>query len=62
MRTALKLAATCLIAAGLAQPALARVIAVINNFVIGLVRKLGYHNLAAARRIFNARIAAQLPY
>ena len=33
-----------------------------NNFVIGLVRKLGYHNLAAARRIFNARIAAQLPY
>ena len=46
----------------ISQPALARTIAVINNFVIGLVRKLGYRNLAAARRIFSARIAAQLPY
>lgn len=44
------------------QPALARAMAVINNFLIGLVRKLGYGNLAAARRIFNAQIAAQLPY
>jgi hypothetical protein len=31
--------------------------AVINNFLIGLVRKLGYGNLAAARRVFNAQIA-----
>lgn len=46
----------------ISRPALARTIAVINNFVIGLVLKLGYRNLAAARRIFNARIAAQLPY
>lgn len=44
------------------QPALARAMAVINNFLIGLVRKLGYRNLAAARRCFNAQIAAQLPY
>jgi predicted transposase YbfD/YdcC len=44
------------------QPAMARAMAVINNFLIGLVRKLGYGNLAAARRIFNAQIAAQLPY
>lgn len=46
----------------ISQPALARALAVINNFLIGLVHKLGYRNLAAARRIFNAQIAAQLPY
>jgi hypothetical protein len=39
---------------------LARAIAAINNFVIGLSRSLGYTNLAAARRTFNAQIAAQL--
>jgi predicted transposase YbfD/YdcC len=43
------------------QPSLARTIATINNFVIGLSQKLGYSNLASARRIFNAKIAAQLP-
>jgi len=44
----------------ISQPRLARAMATINNFVIALVRKLGYENLASARRIFNARIAAQL--
>lgn len=42
------------------NPAMARAIATLNNFVIGLSRKLGYTNLASARRIFNAAIAAQL--
>ena len=45
----------------ISQPTLARAIAAINNFLIGLSQKLGYSNLASARRIFNARIAAQLP-
>ncbi|RMF66253.1 MAG: ISAs1 family transposase [Alphaproteobacteria bacterium] len=44
----------------ISQPALAKAIATINNFVIGLALKLGYANLAAARRIFDARIAAQI--
>jgi predicted transposase YbfD/YdcC len=42
------------------QPSMARAVAAINNFVIGLSRKLGYTNLASARRTFNASIAAQL--
>lgn len=42
------------------QPALAATMATINNFIIGLAAKLGYANLASARRIFDARIAAQL--
>lgn len=42
------------------HPVLARAIATINNFIVSLVRKLGYPNLAAARRVFNARIDAQL--
>ena len=45
----------------ISQPALAKTIAAINNFVVGLSQKLGYSNLASARRIFDARIAAQLP-
>lgn len=44
----------------ISQPTLARAIAAINNFLIGLSNKLGYSNLASARRIFNAKIAAQL--
>lgn len=44
----------------ISQPALARVMATINNFLIGLMTSLGYSNLASARRIFDARIAAQL--
>lgn len=43
------------------QPPLAKTISAINNFVVGLSQKLGYSNLASARRIFDARIAAQLP-
>ena len=42
------------------EPALAKTVAAINNFVVGLSQKLGYSNLASARRIFDARIAAQL--
>jgi len=44
----------------ISQPGMARAIAAINNFVVGLVQLLGYSNLAAARRAFNAQIAAQL--
>ena len=36
------------------------VIATINNFVVGLTQKLGYDNLAQARRTFDCCIAAQL--
>jgi hypothetical protein len=39
---------------------LAKTMAAINNFVVGLTQKLGYFNLAAARRLFDAKIAAQL--
>jgi len=42
------------------HPAMARAMAAINNFVIGLTHKMGYTNLASARRTFNASIAAQL--
>ena len=34
----------------------ARVLAAVNNFVIALTKKLGFDNLASARRHFNARI------
>lgn len=44
----------------ISQPRLARAIAAINNFIVALTQKLGYANLASARRIFNAKIAAQL--
>jgi predicted transposase YbfD/YdcC len=44
----------------ISQPALARSIAVINNFIVGLTQKLGFSNLASARRTFSASIAAQL--
>jgi predicted transposase YbfD/YdcC len=39
---------------------LARAIATINNFIVSLAQKLRYTNLASARRVFSARIAAQL--
>jgi predicted transposase YbfD/YdcC len=42
------------------HPALAQVIAAINNLVVAIAQKLGYSNLASARRFFTARIAAQL--
>lgn len=38
----------------------AEVMAVLNNFVIGLARKLGFHNLASAQRRFDAAIGFQL--
>jgi predicted transposase YbfD/YdcC len=45
----------------ISEPALAKTMAALNNFVVGLSQKLGYSNLASARRIFDARIAVQLP-
>lgn len=39
---------------------MATVMATLNNFLIGLTQKLGYSNLAAARRIFDFQIARQL--
>ena len=48
------------VATRISQPALAKTMATINNFVVGLSLKLGYSNLASARRIFDARIAEQL--
>lgn len=41
-------------------PNMPAVIGTINNFIIGLTQKLGYTNLAQARRIFDYHIAAQL--
>lgn len=43
------------------QPALAQTISIINSFIVAIAQKLGYSNLASARRIFDFRIAAQLP-
>jgi predicted transposase YbfD/YdcC len=43
------------------EPSLAKTIAAINNFVVGLTQKLGYFNLASARRVFDVKIAGQLP-
>jgi len=45
----------------ISETTLAKTISAINNFVVALSQKLGYSNLASARRIFDARIAAQLP-
>ena len=44
----------------ISDPQQAQVMAVLNNFVIGLVRKLGFHNLASAQRRFDAAIGFQL--
>jgi len=38
----------------------AQAMAVLNNFIIGLARKLGFHNLASAQRCFDAAIGAEL--
>ena len=46
----------------LSCPNMAKAIAVINNFIVGLTRKLGYKNLASARRHFDASIARQLVF
>lgn len=42
------------------KPKLAETMSIMNNFVIGLTRKLGFSNLASARRKFNADIASCL--
>lgn len=44
----------------ISNPKLAEAMSVMNNFVIGLTSKLGFSNLASARRTFNAEIAFQL--
>lgn len=44
----------------ISEPALARVIATINKFIVGLAQKLNFTNLAHARRAFDAQIAMQL--
>ena len=38
----------------------AKALAILNNFLIGLMHKLGFNNLTSARRFFDARIAQQL--
>ena len=38
----------------------AQALAVVNNFVVGLTKSLGFANLAAARRFFNAKLDAHL--
>ncbi len=40
------------------KPKLAEAISILNNFVIGLARKLEFSNLASARRKFDADIAS----
>lgn len=44
----------------ISHPHQAQVVAILNNFVIGLVRKLGFHNLASAQRRFDAAISFHL--
>ena len=41
-------------------PSMATAIATMNNFLIGLTRKLGFENLAEARRVFDVSIASQV--
>lgn len=40
----------------------AQVMAVLNNFIVGLAAKLGFSNLAAARRHFDAQLNRQLAF
>lgn len=44
----------------MSQPTQAEAVAVLNNFVIGLVKKLGFNNLASAQRHFDAAINMRL--
>lgn len=44
----------------MSNPHQAQVMAVLNNFIIGLAAKLGFANLAAARRHFDAQLNLQL--
>lgn len=41
---------------------MAAVMATLNNFLIGLTQKMGYFNLAEARRVFNFQLDRQLLY
>lgn len=41
---------------------LAQSISLLNNFLVGLTQKLGFDNLASARRYFDAEIANQLAH
>lgn len=38
----------------------AQVTAILNNFIVGLARKLGFDNLAAAQRLFDAKLTLAL--
>ncbi len=44
----------------ISNPQLAEALSIMNNFVIGLTRKLGFSNLASARRYLDADIASIL--
>ncbi len=44
----------------MSSSALAETMAVLNNFVVGLVSKLGFHNLASAQRMFDAKFTIAL--
>jgi hypothetical protein len=39
---------------------MAGVMATLNNFIVGLTRKLGFYNLAATQRCFEARLTFAL--
>ena len=47
-------------ATGMSNTKTAQMMATMNNFVIGLTQKLGYTNLAAARRQFEFELTRQL--
>jgi hypothetical protein len=36
------------------------VMAILNNFIVGLTNKLGFHNLASAQRVFDAKLTLAL--
>ena len=42
------------------RTSVAKALSILNNFLIGLMHKLGFNNLASVRRFFDARIAQQL--
>jgi len=44
----------------MSSSALAETMAAINNFVVGLVSKLGFRNLASAQRMFDAKVTIAL--
>ncbi|MFL7869822.1 MAG: hypothetical protein AB8I58_13395, partial [Anaerolineales bacterium] len=44
----------------MSSSASAQTMAVLNYFIVGLVSKLGFRNLASAQRMFDARFATTL--